>query len=125
MRVKQSLLAVLILGGLNQTANAMTEKEIRSTIADKRVLLETRFGIDFPLFYNANGTVIGDSSGFGISSYITPKEAGKWWLKEQKLCQRFPTWHNGETRCFKLEKLGNNTFKWYQDNGNSGRAKVN
>lgn len=124
MRVCLGLLVGLVLAISTQPVAAMSENEIRHTISNKRVLLETRFGIDFPLFYKANGTVIGDGTGFGIGALLSPKETGKWWLKQHKLCQKFPTWNNGETRCFALEHLGGNIFKWYQDNGNSGRAKV-
>lgn len=105
-------------------AASMSGQEIRNSIANKRVLLETRFGVEFPLFYAANGSVTGDGTGTGLGQYFAPKETGKWWIANDKLCQQFPTWNNGKIVCFQLENEGNNRLIWTQDNGRTGRAKI-
>lgn len=112
------------LGVASANASNMSEDEIRNSITNKKVLLETRFGVEFPLFYHADGSVTGDGTGTGLGQYFAPKETGKWWTQSNKLCQQFPTWNKGQIVCFKLENLGNKTLIWRQDNGRSGRAKI-
>jgi len=102
----------------------LSANEIRSTITNKRILLETRFGVEFPLFYRANGSVTGDGRGTGLGKYFAPKETGRWWLKSNKLCQQFPTWNKNKITCFRLESLGGRKLIWKRDDGKSGRARI-
>lgn len=105
-------------------AEVLSPSQIKQTVIGKRVLLATRYGVEFPLIYRSNGSVKGDGTGTGLGRFFAPKETGRWWLKGQELCQKFPTWYDGRTQCFTLEKLGGNKLKWKTKDGRSGTARV-
>ena len=106
-------------------ADTLSSSQIKQTIIGKRVLLATRYGVEFPLVYNNNGTVKGDGTGTGLGSFLAPKETGKWWIKSNELCQQFHTWYDGEIQCFTLEVVGQGKLKWQTRDGRSGIARVN
>ncbi len=125
MKSSTIILAVVLLSPTYSYADVLNPAEIKQTVIGKRVLLATRFGIEFPLVYKTNGSVAGDGSGTGLGKFFAPKETGKWWIKGQELCQKFPTWYNGRTQCFTLERLGGNKLKWKSKDGRSGIASLN
>ncbi|MEM7288946.1 MAG: hypothetical protein AAF412_01030 [Pseudomonadota bacterium] len=117
-------LGLLMASTLPANANPLSGNEIKQALAGKRVYLATRWGVEFPLIYKLNGRVTGDGSGTGLGKYFAPKETGKWWVSGNKMCQKFPTWYDGRTFCFKLEEKGPRSLIWKRDDGTSGTARV-
>ena len=97
--------------------------EIPSTIGNKTVTLIT-LGFKFPLYYAASGSVSGDGSAVGLAKYFNPMETGRWWVENDQLCQKFPTWYKGKTFCFTLKSVGENRLNWTRDDGFSGKALI-
>lgn len=125
---KLSVGAMLIAMSLSFTperasANALNGDEIKTLINGKNVALKTRFGT-FPLRYGTNGLVTGDGSALGLARFFSPKETGKWWVQGSQLCQQWPSWYDGKTLCFKIEKLAGNQIKWLRNDGATGTATV-
>ena len=104
-------------------ASNLNDEQIKEVISNKKVVLKTTWGA-FPLRYDANKRVTGDGSGVGLARFFTPKETGSWWVASNKLCQKFPTWYDGQTFCFSLQKAGGNKLRWRRDDGYSGTALV-
>lgn len=105
------------------SAAELGDSAIKETISGRKVVLST-MGFDFPLYYDANGQVTGDGSGVGLAKYFTPKETGRWWVANDKLCQQFPTWYKGKTWCFELEKVNDKRLRWQRDDGFAGKARI-
>ncbi len=113
----------LSFGSIANASN-LTASEIKQKVIGKRVFLATRFGVEFPLVYKTNGSVTGDGTGTGLGRFFAPKETGNWWIKGNRLCQKFPTWYDGRTQCFQLTETGRNKLTWKTDDGRSGVASI-
>lgn len=124
MKLRVLFLSITLFMPVSAQADVLTSDQIKQTVVGKRVLLATRFGVEFPLVYRSNGSVKGDGTGTGLGNFFSPKETGKWWVKGKRLCQKFPTWYDGRTQCFTLEKIGGNKLKWKSQDGRSGTARV-
>jgi len=122
---KRMIFAALACAMLNYpaVAEALDGESIKQTIADRTVTLST-MGFSFPLFYASNGAVTGDGTESGLAKYFTPKETGRWWVENDKLCQKFPTWYKGKTWCFELQKVDAKRLNWTRDDGFSGKARI-
>ena len=105
-------------------ANPLSGPEIQKALSGNKVYLATRWGIEFPMIYSANGQVTGDGTGTGLGRFFVPKETGDWWVAGNKMCQKFPTWYRGKTFCFKLEQNGPDRLIWKRDDGAQGTARI-
>jgi hypothetical protein len=124
--IMAGLLGVAVICGIStepSLAEDLNGQGIKSAISGKRVVLSS-VGFEFPLFYNDNGRVTGDGSAVGLSKFFAPKETGNWWIADNKLCQKFPTWYKGQTFCFTLQMTGANNLSWQRNDGYSGSAKI-
>lgn len=125
--MKKTLTACLLAAATLFPASAQAEwlgdREIRQTVGGKLVYLKTSYGA-FPLRYGQNGNVTGDGTGLGLARFFAPKETGQWWVENDQLCQKFPTWYRGKTSCFQLQKTGESELRWRRQDGYSGSALV-
>ena len=122
----RSLVIVAIVSGFFASpswAGDLNGDDIRARISGKNVVLSS-LGLEFPLFYNSNGRVTGDGGSVGLSKFFAPKETGKWWITDNQLCQKFPTWYKGQTFCFTLQSVGPKSLKWRRNDGYTGSAKI-
>ncbi len=105
-------------------ASTLTGDDIREKVAGKRIYLATPLGGEFPLFYQRGGRVDGSGEAVGLGRWIRPTDSGRWWVAGDRLCQRWQTWYDGKTMCFRLTEVGPNRLRWEQDNGDTGIARI-
>lgn len=121
-------LAMLLLSALCLTAEAAAEQldgpKIKKLIAGETVRLNTPFGIDLPLRYRTDGVVVGDVSGISAARMFAPREEGRWWIEDNSLCQKWPSWYKGRQFCFKITTLGERRISWLRDDGARGTARI-
>jgi hypothetical protein len=120
--------AVVLVGAIVIAASPLAAQEslsgeaLRQAVAGKTVHLDTPVGA-LPLVYGANGSLRG--LGGTIAGYFAgPKEdRGRWWVSSEKLCQRWNTWLDSQTQCYKLSRSGDRVH-WVRDDGRSGTARI-
>lgn len=117
------LLFMAVLWVTPSYATNLSGSQIKDMIKNKKVSLETSWG-SFPLNYRSNMRVTGDGTGLGLARFFAPKETGRWWIASNQLCQKFPTWYNGRTFCFSIQRIDNNRIRWQRSDGYSGTATV-
>lgn len=105
-------------------AEPLGNAEIEQKISGKRVYLSTPYGLELPLNYRTDGTVTGDLSGFTLARMFAPRETGRWWTENGRLCQRWPTWYDGRQFCFRVSSKGPDRIGWVRDDGLSGTARI-
>ncbi|MEP3525460.1 MAG: hypothetical protein ABJ081_10020 [Hyphomicrobiales bacterium] len=120
------VLSFMMLFGAMATANAsaLNNDEIKSLVNDKVVFLKIPVGGEFPLRYKPNGTVLGDGSAVGLAKFFTPKDSGRWWVKDNQLCQKWEEWYKGKTACFVISNLDGKKFRWKRNDGKKGSGRV-
>jgi len=98
--------------------------EIREIVLENRVYLATPLGGELPLNYRANGVVDGSGEAIGLGRFLQPKDKGRWWIADNRLCQQWERWYDGAQMCFTLRRAGDNALVWQKDDGESGRARL-
>lgn len=116
--------AVVVFQGHAALAADLRGSEIRTLIEGKTVHLRIAPGLQLPLRYRPGGVVSGDISGISMASMFAPKEDGRWWIDENRLCQKWPGWYQGRTFCFTIRSTGKNRIDWLRDDGASGSAII-
>ncbi|WP_246659344.1 hypothetical protein [Rhizobium sp. FY34] len=103
---------------------SFTASDIQKLIVGKRIYLAAPLGGEFPLNYRRSGVVDGSGEAVGLGRLAKPNDTGKWWIKNDRLCQQFTTWYKGAPMCFELIRTGETTLKWIRDNGQTGTARI-
>lgn len=106
------------------SSQLLSGKEIKSTVAGKRIYLAVPLGGELPLHYKSNGRVDGSGEAVGLGRYLAPKDSGRWWVAGNSLCQKWQKWYDGRQFCFTLEKVGPEKLRWRRDDGRSGVARI-
>ena len=121
-------LAVVLTAGAAAPAAADTRaksgRAIQSAVNGKRIYLQTPLGGEFPLYYRRDGVVDGSGEALGLGRFMAPKDSGKWWIADNRLCQQWQEWYDGKRQCFVLQRTGDTTLYWKRDDGLEGEARI-
>jgi hypothetical protein len=118
------MLSVTMLCPALASAEVMDGKDIRSDIIGRTIYIATPLGGELPLSYHSSGQLEGTGRALGFAAFGKPSDTGKWWIKDDKLCQRFETWYQGNVNCYRLEHTGADRIRWTRDNGQKGVARI-
>lgn len=119
-----TVLAAMLVAVAPSLANELGDQEIKARISGKRIYLAAPLGGEFPLFYRPDGYVDGSGEAVGLGRLARPKDSGRWWVRGDRLCQKWQNWYEGKVLCFALTELGSGRLRWVQDNGDSGIARI-
>lgn len=94
---------------------------LKAAVAGKTVVLDTPVG-GIPISYRDNGTMIGRAK--DLSLYTgQERDRGRWWIKDDKICQQWEVWLEGRAFCFTM-RLEGQTVHWRRNDGRTGTAKI-
>jgi hypothetical protein len=85
---------------------SLSGDELRKAISGKTVYLNIS-GFELPIRYSASGRMSGKMSmiAASLSRGDGSSDTGKWWVGNDQLCQRWSSWMDGKTYCYKLTPL--------------------
>lgn len=104
---------------------ALSGDKLRKAVTGRTIYLATPFGIELPIRYRANGTMVG--KGQMLASFMSRKgvatDKGKWWIAKDQLCQKWQNWLEGKSYCFSLKQKGTKVT-WVRNDGRRGTARI-
>ena len=105
-------------------AAALTDEQLREAIIGKTVYLSIS-GFELPIHYKANGRMTGSMGtvAAAFSKGDGSRDSGRWWIEANQLCQRWTSWMDGQTNCYKITRQGN-LINWVRQDGVSGTARI-
>lgn len=116
---------VLSLGALRNGAEAQVRKlrgqDLLRFVAGSTVYLKTPLGA-LPIKYKIDGTMTGRSKRLAMYTGSV-SDKGKWWIRGDRLCQRWNKWLDKERQCFSLRAKGTKVY-WKRNDGKKGTARV-
>jgi hypothetical protein len=98
--------------------------ELKTAISGKTVYLNIS-GFELPIVYSPNGRMKG-TMGAVAASFSRgdgSSDRGKWWVDNDQLCQKWTSWMDGQSFCYKLTRNGN-VVNWVRNDGHSGTARI-
>lgn len=112
------------LGASAAGAANLAGDALKQAVSGKQVYLATPLGGEFPLNYRTNGVVDGSGKAVGLGKFMQPTDTGTWWVKGEKLCQKWKNWYDGKEFCFTVQSEGPNKISWVRDDGMKGTARI-
>jgi hypothetical protein len=103
---------------------ALSGDALRKAVSGKVVSLKIS-GFELPIRYSAGGTMRGSMSTVmaSLARGDGATDNGKWWIEGNQLCQRWTSWMDGKSYCYKFTVNGN-SVQWVRNDGRSGTARI-
>jgi hypothetical protein len=97
---------------------------LRKAVSGKTVYLNIS-GFELPIRYAPSGSMAGSMSLIAatFSGGEATSDRGKWWIAEDQLCQRWSSWLDGKSYCYKFSVNGS-AVRWVRNDGASGTARI-
>lgn len=100
-------------------------RDLHRLVVGKTIHLKLAFGVELPISYRGNGTMVGRirAAAAVLSGTGAKSDVGRWWIASDQLCQAWSRWLGGATYCYRLSRNGNNV-RWRRNDGRSGTARI-
>jgi hypothetical protein len=97
---------------------------LRKAVSGKTLYLNIS-GFELPIRYSASGSMSG-SMGMIAATFSRgdgASDRGKWWIAEDRLCQRWTSWLDGKSYCYAFTVNGS-AVSWVRNDGVSDTARI-
>lgn len=100
----------------------LSTAEINELVPGATVNIDTPLDVVLPIRFNPDGTVSGTAG--KLEFYLKSQtDKGRWWVADNKLCQKWRRWFDAKVTCLSLERKGEK-FAWVRDDGTKGTASI-
>ncbi len=103
---------------------SLSGDELRKAVSGKTVYLRIS-GFELPIRYSPGGSMAGSMG--AVASTLArgdgASDRGKWWVSGSQLCQRWSSWMEGKSYCYKFT-LNGKSVRWVRNDGRSGTARI-
>jgi hypothetical protein len=122
---------ILIAAALSVTAASANAEpaflagpDLRNAVTGKTVYLKIS-GFEMPIRYAAGGRMSGKMSATAaaLSRGDGAVDSGRWWIEGNQLCQRWTSWLDGKSYCYKFT-INGKSVRWVRNDGRSGTARI-
>jgi hypothetical protein len=122
--LRRLAVSVLLLAPAAATAEPMKlgASEIKDTFTGSRVELDTPLGTTIPVQFTDDGLMSG-TAGSLASVLGAPKDRGRWWVKDDRLCTKWFRWFDAEEQCLTIHMKDERVF-WRRADGKKGTATI-
>ena len=122
--ITAAAVATLSFGTAQANAQALSGDTLRGAVSSKTVFLNIS-GFELPVQYSPSGTMKGSMGtvAAALARGDGSSDRGKWWVDGDQLCQKWYTWMEGQTYCYKLS-LNGSGVRWVRNDGRSGTARI-
>lgn len=121
-RVTAAIGSLLFVTTLAAEPARMSGQAIRAAVVGSTIEIDTPLGTKLPLRFAEGGQVSGEAG--GLSFYLgSATDTGRWWIANDRLCQRWSKWFDGEVQCLELRQDGER-YLWRRDDGKTGTATI-
>ncbi len=116
--------STLALVALADEPASLSGDELRKAVSGKTVYLRIS-GFDLPIRYSEGVSMAANMGAVAatLARGESASDRGKWWVSGSELCQRWSSWMEGKTYCYKLTRQGNRVT-WIRNDGRSGSARI-
>ena len=125
------LISALFAGAVSLSATAasadptfLAGPDLRHAVTGRTVYLKIS-GFELPIRYAASGRMSGkmSASAAALSRGDGAVDSGHWWIEGNQLCQRWTSWLDGKSYCYKFTVKGKSVH-WIRNDGRSGTARI-
>jgi hypothetical protein len=122
--LRRLAVSVLLLAPAAAAAEPMKlgASEIKDTFTGSRVELDTPLGTTIPVQFTDDGLMSG-TAGSLASVLGAPKDRGRWWVKDDRLCTKWFRWFDAEEQCLTIHLKDERVF-WRRADGKKGTATI-
>jgi hypothetical protein len=97
--------------------------DLRNAVSGKTLYLNIS-GFELPIHYGAGGRMSGKMGATAATlSGGNASDSGHWWIEKNLLCQRWSTWMEGKSYCYKFT-INGKSVRWVRNDGRSGTARI-
>jgi hypothetical protein len=96
--------------------------EIKDAFTGSRIELDTPLGTTIPIQFTDDGLMSG-TAGSLASVLGAPKDRGRWWVKNDRLCTKWFRWFDAEEQCLTIHMKDERVF-WRRQDGKKGTATI-
>jgi hypothetical protein len=118
--------AALTLLGATASADpaVLAGPDLRHAVSGKTIYLNIS-GFELPIRYLAEGRMTGkiSTTAAALSRGDGAADNGRWWIEGNQLCQRWTSWLDGKSYCYKFT-LNGKSVRWTRNDGRSGTARI-
>jgi hypothetical protein len=102
----------------------MTDDQLREAIIGKTIYLSLS-GFELPIHYKANGRMTGSMGAVAatFSRGDGSRDSGRWWIEANQLCQRWTSWMDSQTNCYKITRKGD-LITWVRQDAYRARPEL-
>lgn len=123
MRCALSLLALgLTMSGAAANPATPSGDALSRLVAGRTINIDTPLGTTVPIEYRDDGTLQGHAG--AVAFYLgSMTDKGRWWVKGDRVCQRWTRWFDAEVSCMRF-KVEGRRIHWQSDTGKSGTGTL-